>query len=145
MSEDRQARPRAAAHSPTRRDTPEQAILSKASDWVTGRVAPPPPREANDQVVTGTITAGWAVAFAVVGTLAWTGVLPPGERWWIWTCATGLGMGLFGLWYVPLLKRRRASGSARPAQPSAEPSSESRESGSNTVSSTETPGNSTRS
>jgi hypothetical protein len=65
-------------------------------------------------------------------------------------------MGLFGLWYVPFLKRRRArlaAGRAAPtesdasgAQPS-EPASGyvSRDSGSKTVSSTETPGKSTRS
>jgi hypothetical protein len=120
---------------------------------------PPPPREADDRVVTGTITAGWAVALIVVGTLAAFGVLPAHERWWVWTCAAGLCMGLFGFWYVPMLKRGRARAAARraespgaepaDAQPfdqlSAEPSSESRESGSKTVSSTETPGSSTRS
>lgn len=144
MSEDRQAGPRAAAPSPTRSDRPDQELLSKASDWITGRVAPPPPREADDRVVTGTITAGWAIALAVVGGLAASGLLAADERWWVWTCAAGLCLGLFGLWYVPLLQRGRA-GAAGPAQPSAEPSSESSDSGSNTVSSTETPGNSTKS
>jgi len=38
--------------------------------------------------------------------------LPAGSRWWVWTCATGLGMGLFGLWYVPRLKRSRARSAA---------------------------------
>ena len=109
------------------------------------RPAPPAPREADDRVVTGTITAGWAVALIVVGVLAARGVLPADERWWVWTCAAGLCMGLFGLWYVPMLKRGRTRAAARRAQLSAEPSSESRESGSKTVSSTETPGNSTRS
>lgn len=71
--------------------------------------------------------------------------LPAGSRWWPWTCVAGLAMGLFGLWYVPVLKRGRArAASAR--QPS-EPGSGymSRDSGSKTVSSTETPGSSTRS
>lgn len=145
MSEDRQAGPRAAAHSPAQPDAGDQSLLSAASTWVTGRVAPPPPREADDRVVTATITGGWAVALVVVGALAAGGVLPTGERWWVWTCAAGLCLGLFGLWYVPVLKHTRASAAARRPQPSAEPSSESRESGSNTVSSTDTPGKSTRS
>ena len=75
--------------------------------------------------------------------------MPTDVRWWIWTCVTGVLMGLFGLWYVPLLKRRRARIAAERAAAGqeAQPSSgyESRDSGSNTVSSTETPGKSTRS
>jgi Protein of unknown function (DUF2530) len=107
------------------------------------------------------ITAGWAIAFAVV--LAVRQALPTGAHWWVWTCAFGLAMGLFGLWYVPFLKRHRARLAARRAQLSevsdpepsvAEVSDQaagpdsgyvSRESGSNTVSSTETPGRSTKS
>jgi hypothetical protein len=49
-------------------------------------------------------------------------------------------MGLFGLWYVPRLKRGRARAAARRA-----PQSAPRDNGSNTVSSTDTPGKSTRS
>jgi hypothetical protein len=105
----------------------------------------PPPREADDRLVTGTITIGWAIALVVVAVLAAQGVIPVRDRWWVWTCATGVGMGLFGLWYVPVLKRRRERAAARRAQPSGESPSESRDSGSNTVSSTETPGSSTRS
>ena len=117
------------------------------------------------------ITAGWAIAFAVV--LIVRHSLPDGVRWWVWTCAFGLAMGLFGLWYVPFLKRHRARLAARRGQLSEVPDSSpsgsevadlgtaasgfpipptgpdsgyvSRESGSNTVSSTETPGRSTKS
>ena len=71
----------------------------------------PPPLEANDQLVTAVITAAWAVALIVL-LIARTS-LPAGSRWWIWTCATGLGMGLFGLWYVPRLKRSRARAATR--------------------------------
>jgi len=119
--------------------------------------------------------------------------LPDGARWWLWTAAAGLAMGLFGLWYVPFLKRRRARTAARhavisrgddppyppeagpmkgkdigpavisrgddpPYPPEAGPMKgkdigpagpesgySSRDSGSNTVSSTDTPGSSTRS
>ena len=114
------------------------------------------------------ITVGWAIAFAVV--LTFRHSLPVGASWWVWTCAFGLAMGLFGLWYVPFLKRHRARLAARRSQlsevsdpdqsasaasatsvsetaPPAGPDSGyvSRESGSNTVSSTETPGRSTKS
>jgi len=106
------------------------------------RPAPPPPLEANDQLVTGTITVGWAVALVVL--LIVRDSLPSDARWWIWTCAAGLVMGLFGLWYVPRLKRARARTAARRAEAAAGQSAP-RDSGSNTVSSTDTPGRSTRS
>jgi Protein of unknown function (DUF2530) len=107
------------------------------------RPAPPPPREADDRLVTGVVTAAWAVAFVVL--LIVRDALPPGSRWWLWVCATGLGMGLFGLWYVPVLKHGRARAAAA-RQPSAPDSGYvSRDNGSKTVSSTETPGSSTRS
>ncbi len=108
--------------------------------------------------------------------LIFRSALPEGARWWVWTCAFGLAMGLFALWYVPFLKRKRARAAARhhrqfaeredigpagrqsPSEPAAasgasaasgiaEPESGyvSRDSGSNTVSSTDTPGSSTRS
>ena len=105
---------------------------------------PPPPLEANDQLLTAVITAGWAVAAIVLAIVRDS--LPPGERWWLWTCVTGFAMGLFGLWYVPLLKRGRARAALRRAA-AAVPAADyaSRENGSNTVSPTETPGKSTRS
>ncbi len=103
------------------------------------RQAPPPPLEANDQLVTGSITVGWALALIVL--LIVRGSLPADARWWIWTCATGLVMGLFGMWYVPRYKRARARAAARRARDQSAP----RDSGSNTVSSTDTPGKSTRS
>ena len=103
------------------------------------RPAPPPPLEANDRLVTGSITIGWALALIVL--LIVRGSVPSDDRWWIWTCATGLVMGLFGLWYVPHLKRARARAAARRALAQSAP----RDSGSNTVSSTDTPGKSTMS
>jgi Protein of unknown function (DUF2530) len=115
------------------------------------RPAPPPPREADDRLVTAAITLGWALALVIL--LFVRNSLPTGVRWWVWTCACGVLMGLFGLWYVPLLKRRRARMAAQRAalaeseESEAQLSSEyvSRDNGSNTVSSTETPGKSTRS
>jgi hypothetical protein len=73
----------------------------------------PPPLEANDQQVTAVFTAAWAIALIVL--LIVRDSIPAGSRWWIWTCATGLGMGLFGLWYVPRLKSSRARSAARRA------------------------------
>ena len=103
------------------------------------RPSPPPPLEANDQVVIWVGTACWAVALVVL--LIVRDSLPPGQRWWIWTCACGVAFGLFAMWYVPRLKRGRA----RAADKRRTDQSAPRDSGSNTVSPTEIPGSSTRS
>jgi H+/Cl- antiporter ClcA len=66
----------------------------------------PEPLEANDQVVAAVITGGWVIALIVL--LAVRTDIPVSDRWWIWTCVTGVGLGLFGLLYVPVLKRSRA-------------------------------------
>jgi uncharacterized protein DUF2530 len=123
------------------------------------RRTPPPPLEGNDQLITQVITAGWAMALIVV--LIVRGSLPGDERWWVWTCVTGVVLGCFGLLYVPHLQRRRAEAAERraaarvrqgdrPAGPSAAGQSaagtqDSPLNDSNTVSSSETPGRSTRS
>ena len=108
-------------------------------------------------------TAGWAIALIVL--LIVRSALPADGQWWIWTCAAGVAMGLFALWYVPRFKRARARAAARRArdrpaprggnpedlqdsdQPALRDSDQSapRDNGSKTVSSTETPGKSTRS
>src|SRR5690242_16495457 len=120
----------------------------------------PPPLEADDQFVIRVGTAGWAIALVVL--LIVHGRLPPSERWWIWTCVAGLAFGFFAMWYVPRLKRgrTRAAAGREPAgadgteaqsagteaqSAGTEAQSAPRDSGSNTVSSTETPGRSTRS
>jgi hypothetical protein len=90
-------------------------------------------------VVTSTITAGWVVALIVV--LIARDSLPGGERWWVWTCVAGVVFGLFGLFYAPHLQRSRAATAARRAARR----QDSPENDSNTVSSSATPGNSTRS
>ena len=105
----------------------------------SGRRDPPPPLEANDRLVTVIGIAGWALALIVL--LIVRGSLPADARWWIWTCVAGLAMGLFALWYVPRFKRARARAAARRAAAQSAP----RDSGSNTVSSTDTPGKSTMS
>ena len=108
----------------------------------------PPPLEANDRRVTIVGTAAWAVALVV--TVALREQIPASDRWWIWTCVAGVGMGLFALWYVPRFKRARARKAQHraeqrraevPAAAAAQPCSND----SKTVSSTETPGTSTRS
>jgi hypothetical protein len=96
--------------------------------------------------VTLAITIGWVLALIVL--LSVRSELPGDVRWWIWTCTCGAVMGLFGLWYVPFLKRRRARIAAERAATAETQFSSgyvSRDSGSKTVSSTETPGKSTRS
>lgn len=65
----------------------------------------PPPLEGSDQLITGVITAGWAIALIVL--LILRGDLAASDRWWIWACAAGLCIGLFALLYVPRLKRSR--------------------------------------
>jgi hypothetical protein len=117
------------------------------------RPSPPPPLEADDVLVVRVITAGWAIALVVL--LIVRGSLPAGERWWVWTCVAGLAFGTFGLWYVPRLKRGRARAAAGSeagktgedgvAGGGEDAQSAPRDSDSNTVSSTETPGRSTRS
>jgi hypothetical protein len=115
------------------------------------RPSPPPPLEADDVLVVRIITAGWAVALVIL--LIVRGSLPAGERWWVWTCVAGLAFGLFGLWYIPRLKRGRAraaagvAGGGEDEKPGEDGDAQSapRDSDSNTVSSTETPGRSTRS
>jgi len=105
----------------------------------------PPPLEANDRRVTVVGTAAWAVALAVL--LVLHGRIPASDRWWIWTCAVGVAMGLFALWYVPYFKRARARKAQRRAgiQAAAAVQPGPGSSDSKTVSSTETPGTSTRS
>ena len=77
----------------------------------------PPPLEANDQLVTAVLTAGWAVALVVL--LILRAQIPAAERWWNWTCAAAVVMGLFALWYVPRIKRARSA--ARRAQAGGDP------------------------
>jgi len=73
----------------------------------------PPPLEGPDQLIAGGITAAWAVALIVL--LAVRSQLPGQDRWWIWVAVAGVAEGLFGLWYVPVLKRSRARAAARRA------------------------------
>lgn len=70
-----------------------------------------PPLEGDDRVITGVITAGWVVALIVL--LIVRDSLPYADRWWVWVAAFGTFMGLFGLAYVPHLKRSRIRAAER--------------------------------
>ncbi len=71
----------------------------------------PPPLEGNDRLITAVITAGWAIALIVL--LAVRSQMAPADRWWIWVAAFGTVLGLFGLAYVPYLKRSRERAAER--------------------------------
>ena len=114
------------------------------------RPSPPPPLEGDERLITIVITAGWAVALA--GVLIAYGSIPQHDRWWLWTCVTGVVLGFFGLWYVPRLQRSRALAAERRTARLAGPAAQVGPAGqvppekdSKTVSSSETPGRSTRS
>ncbi len=90
---------------------------------MTRKLRPAPaPLEANDRLVTAVITAAWVIA--LISVLVLRQHLAPGQRWWVWTCAVGAGMGLFGLWYVPRLQRSRARAAERRAQAQPQPRDE---------------------
>jgi Protein of unknown function (DUF2530) len=74
----------------------------------------PPPFEGDDWVITGVITAGWAVGLIVLVIVRDS--LPYADRWWVWVAAFGTFMGLFGLAYVPHLKRSRNRATERRRQ-----------------------------
>jgi hypothetical protein len=81
----------------------------------------PPPLEGNDELIAAVITGGWVVALIVL--LIVRDQLAPHDRWWIWVAVVGCGLGVFGLIYVPWLKRSRERIAARRAGRSAPDSS----------------------
>jgi len=107
--------------SPQREATAQRAATSQRADLPRSDAQPrseaqprreaPPPLEGNDQLITVIITAAWAVALIVLLSLG--DFLPSSKHWWIWTCVTGVGLGLFGVVYVPFLKRSRARAAER--------------------------------
>jgi hypothetical protein len=68
-------------------------------------VQPEARRDQTDAVVPVTVgTVLWGIALVV--TFALRGRLADADaQWWVWTCATGFVLGLFGCWWV---RRRRA-------------------------------------
>jgi len=65
---------------------------TKPTSEPAARPSPPPPLEADDKLVIRVLTAGWVVALAVL--LIVRDSLPPGQRWWIWTCACGVAFAV---------------------------------------------------
>ena len=74
----------------------------------------PPPLESNDRLIAAIGTGVWAVALIII-VLA-RDHLPRSSHWWIWTCVAGVGLGLFAVVYVPLLRRSRTRGGTRSTQ-----------------------------
>jgi hypothetical protein len=71
----------------------------------------PPALEGNDQLITVTGTAAWAIALIVL--VSMRNDIPASSRWWIWSCVVGVGLGVFALAYIPRMKRSRARAAAR--------------------------------
>ena len=74
-----------------------------------------PPLEGNDQLIAAVITAGWVITLIVL--LLVRDQLAPADRWWTWVAVAGIALGVFGLAYVPLLKRSRRRAAARRGNP----------------------------
>jgi hypothetical protein len=77
----------------------------------TTRRPAPPPLEGDDRLITLVISAGWVIALIVL--LITRNSLAPADRWWIWVAVAGVAAGLFGLAWVPYLKRSRTRAAAR--------------------------------
>ncbi|HZB34155.1 MAG TPA: DUF2530 domain-containing protein [Streptosporangiaceae bacterium] len=69
----------------------------------------PPQLQTNDVLTAVAGTVAWAVALVVLLLIG----LPEPDRWWLWVCVVGIGIGLFAVWYVPRLHRSRAAFEAR--------------------------------
>lgn len=65
------------------------------------------PLETDERIPLGIGTVCWVVALVVLLLLG--DRLPGAREWWIWTCAAGIGGGLFGFWYIPHVRRKRGS------------------------------------
>jgi hypothetical protein len=74
----------------------------------------PPPLEGDERLVTLVLTGAWLAALIAVVLLRHH---LPDPHMWFWTCVTGVGLGLFGLAYVPRIKRSRERAAARRAEP----------------------------
>jgi Protein of unknown function (DUF2530) len=74
----------------------------------------PPPLEGNDLIITVSITAAWVVALVVL--LVVRDQLASADHWWIWVPVCGVCQGVFGMLYVPYLKKSRTRAAARRAQ-----------------------------
>ncbi|TDQ55144.1 DUF2530 domain-containing protein [Actinorugispora endophytica] len=71
----------------------------------------PEVHETDYRVPTAVGSVAWAVALVVL--LARGDDLAAAERWWIWVCVTGIGLGVFAFFYIPWLLRRRSEADGR--------------------------------
>ncbi|WP_319804604.1 DUF2530 domain-containing protein [Nocardioides malaquae] len=79
-------------------------------------VADVPPLDVDGVRTVEVGTALWAVAF--VALLPFYGVLQEsGRLWWLWTCTTGLGLGLIGIETCRRRRHRRLEQEAAPPPP----------------------------
>ncbi|QKW33783.1 DUF2530 domain-containing protein [Actinomadura sp. NAK00032] len=88
------------------------------------RLPDPPPMQTNDVRIAAAGTGAWAVALVVLLIVG----LPSDDRWWLWVCCTGIGIGLFAMWYTPRLQAGRARQEAERAERRAAAADEERES-----------------
>jgi O-antigen/teichoic acid export membrane protein len=65
-------------------------------------------------LITAIITGGFVVALVVL--LIVRDQLAPQDQWWLWVAVVGTALGLFGLVYVPYLKRARSRAADRRRQ-----------------------------
>jgi hypothetical protein len=70
----------------------------------------PPPLEGDARLITLVLTGAWLAALIAVVLLRHH--LPDPDQW-IWTCVTGVGLGLFALFYVPRIMRSRERAASR--------------------------------
>jgi membrane protein DedA with SNARE-associated domain len=63
---------------------------------------PAPPRDELLAAVLGTVL--WAVALVVLAVFFQADLQRHGTTWWLWTCAVGIVLGLYGIRFA----RRRA-------------------------------------
>lgn len=108
MSSDKQARRSPGgrrASAPVRRPRPARGTFT---------VAEVQPTDVDGVRAVGIGTAVWGVVF--VALLPFYGSLnESGRVWWLWTCAAGVSLGLFGLEYC----RRRRDRDVREQEPAA--------------------------
>jgi hypothetical protein len=69
----------------------------------------PPLLQTNDVLIALAGTVAWAIALVVMLAVG----LPKADRWWLWVCVVGMGIGVFGICYIPRLHRSRAAVVAR--------------------------------
>jgi hypothetical protein len=64
----------------------------------------PEPLETNEVAIAVTGTVAWAVALVVLAVFFRSDLQRHHATWWLWACALGIGLGLYGLRFA--LRRR---------------------------------------